>query len=335
MTNSLSHGASALHPVSAADASGDRTVFEIGGADSTRFLHAQLTNDVESQASGSFSWGSWLTPKGRVITVVALIRLDSSRYLLIVPTALAQMLTKRLTMFVMRSDVDIATHEFNQTLYRGDAAQRLFDGCAFNDHGVDISDERVVIKFDNPKFGSAGWQIDLSLNADKPDTNRGGQAEPTDLTNRAQNDGWGDWCVDYGLPWVGADTTDSFIPQSLNLDAIGGLSYDKGCYPGQEIVARTHFKGRLKYRMAILEFDANAMIKAGSKFAQPAQPGRSATVLSVDTGQRRATAVVPVQWFEQLGQIELTQAPGPAAETTDNASVSVVVKSPPYTLAQN
>lgn len=279
-------------------------VFEINGDDATRFLHAQLTSDVESQTPGSFSWTSWLTPKGRVISVMGIIRIDVNRYLLIVPASLADAVAKRLKMFVMRSKVEIVSQRWQQSLQTGAMAEESLGLSTLNEHRLSISDDRILVHLES---NSAVKQIGV-LCITKAD---GDAVAPSNQSS------WQRWCVSNGLPWIVEATSDSFIPQSLNLDATGGLSFEKGCYPGQEIVARTHFKGRLKYRTAVLEFDDDLALESGMKLTQESDQARSATVLTASDEGLRVTAVVPVQWFEHAGDFAVTVQRGSEQSAED------------------
>lgn len=305
-------------------------VFEISGDDATRFLHAQLTSDVESQALGSYNWTSWLTPKGRVIAVLGIIRLDINHYLLIVPTSLASALAKRLKMFVMRSNVEIISQQWQQSFRTGDKARESLALCTLNEHRLSISNDRILVSLDNNRNDNLATE-----NA----TNAFGvldivKASDSEVDPSSQRD-WQRWCVSNGLPWIVEATSDSFIPQSLNLDAIGGLSFEKGCYPGQEIVARTHFKGRLKYRTAVLEFAEAQSLESGMKLTQPNDQARSATVLTVEPERRCVTAVVPVQWFEQPGEMAITTPESSEKsgdeKTTGQTRANLIA--PPYELS--
>jgi len=307
-----------------------RTALELSGPDTTSFLHAQLTSDVESQGVRSVSWSAWLTPKGRVISTLLIARLESERYLLIVPVSLAETLKKRLKMFVLRSKVEISEQVAEHYTVAGEAASEWLASNALPTGAVIETADGLAMHIGPPPTAAT----DGVQESARDDSANAGEAvyclnreDPTvDPTHTSVSDetDWNDWCIARALPWIESRTSEGFIPQSLNLDAIGGLSYDKGCYPGQEIVARTHFKGRLKYRTAILNFDAAPGVSAGDKITEAGDGGRSATVLI--TGHHQALVVVPVGWLENESN-RLT-----VARPDRDEAMPVTIAPPPYSL---
>jgi len=306
-----------------------RTALELSGPDTTSFLHAQLTSDIQSQGVRSVSWSAWLTPKGRVISALLIARLESERYLLIVPASLAETLKKRLKMFVLRSKVDISQPIAEHYFLTGEAAsQWLTTNALPTGEAIETAGGIAM------HIGSPAAAADRAETTAPGDSAHPGDAvyclnreiSTADQAPASGNDetDWNDWCIACGLPWIESETSEGFIPQSLNLDAIGGLSYDKGCYPGQEIVARTHFKGRLKYRTAILNFDAAPGVSTGDKIIEADDPGRSATVLI--SGRHRTLVVVPVGWLENESK-SLT-----VARPDRDEAVQVTIAAPPYPL---
>jgi len=312
-----------------------RIALELSGPDTSTFLQAQLTSDVQSLVSQSVTWSAWLTPKGRVISTLLVARLEPERFLLIVPSSLADVLTKRLKMFVMRSKVEIIEKSAAHYVVLGEAADQWRASSELPAGGLVTTTDGVAMHITaNPAqalSADASNSDAVTTDTELPDgavyclDYSQTQSDQHQLKTDADDESdWNDWCVRHGLPWIDATTTEAFIPQSLNLDAIGGLSYDKGCYPGQEIVARTHFKGRLKYRTAILNFEENTDLTVGAKVSQAADASRSATVLV--TGRQRALMVVPVSWLDNESKsLEISDI-----DTGTRAQASITA--PPYRL---
>lgn len=222
------------------------SLLRFSGADAQAFLQGQLTCDVAALQPGHGSYGGYCTPKGRLLTTF-LLWLSDDGYTMMLPAALAEAMRKRLTMYVLRSKVKIEdlTEDLACVGIAGaDALQQLaaLGGAAPERlHGVTVRDGITAIHLPVQRY------LAILPRA---------QATMTD-----GNEAWTALDIAAGIPFIQPATQEEFVPQMVNLDLIGGLSYSKGCYPGQEIVARTHYLGRLKQRM----YRANV--------AAPAAPG--------------------------------------------------------------
>jgi tRNA-modifying protein YgfZ len=227
----------------------------VSGEDAAQFLHAQLSNDVLSLEEGHAQWNSWCSPKGRMLATFLLWR-GRQGYFLQLPRALQAAIQKRLQMFVLRSKVTLsdAGIEWMRFGIGGNGATALLErvlgsvpaGIMASVHVQDgrlirLSAERFefIASVDNTR---ELWQK-LSANA-RP------VGAPV----------WDSLAIREGILTVLPATQDAFVPQMANFELIGGLSFKKGCYPGQEIVARTQYRGILKKRLARVHIDANAAV---------------------------------------------------------------------------
>ncbi|NKB39204.1 MAG: hypothetical protein GKR93_18900 [Gammaproteobacteria bacterium] len=212
-------------------------IIEISGDDAEDFLQGQLSSDVSSLEIGTWQMSSWCNIKGRVIATFFLYR-DTQRYFLLLKNTISEKLSKRLQMFVLRAKVTITnlSEEFvpiGLTADLNKEALSYIDGIE-NTHlltirtGSEPARSIIICPVTNAK---ELWQK---------------ISEQADVSEAAQ---WEILDIQSGIPWVGEECSEEFLPQSLNLDLLGGLSFDKGCYPGQEIVARMHFRGKLKQRL--------------------------------------------------------------------------------------
>jgi folate-binding protein YgfZ len=233
-------------------------LLEITGDDAGTFLQGQLTNDVLALQPGQAQWTGWCSPKGRLLASLLLVR-RAQGYLAMLPAELAPSVAKRLAMFVLRSKVRIADvtdrYERVGAIGKGslENARRILGGEV---HEVAIADGLYVVI------------------APRED------ASPTDLKRLSTPvEHWNLALIRAGIPTVVAATQDEFVPQMANFDLIGGVSFRKGCYTGQEIVARTQYRGILKKRMALAHVDG----------AEPV-PGQS--VYSPAFGEQSAGTVV-------------------------------------------
>lgn len=203
------------------------------GDDAVSFLHAQLTSDVAALGEGATQYTGYCTPKGRLLATGLLWRL-ADEILLLVPTELRDGVQARLSKYILRSKVKA-----------GDAGQRFVLA------GVIAGDAEDTLKSALAAARLADDRQLLLVAREKID-----EARSTFATFRSGNaeDAWALADIAAGVPVITPATQEEYVPQMVNLDLIGAVSYSKGCYPGQEIVARTHYLGRLKqrtYRIAV------------------------------------------------------------------------------------
>jgi hypothetical protein len=202
-------------------------VLRIGGADATGFLQGQLTNDVQLLGDGRTQLAAYNTPQGRVIALMRLKKVDDAIYALL-PADLLERVNSLLKRFVLRSKVDL------------NIAADLQVGSIATVPALPGTASARAVAFD--------YQPGRKVIAASPDGWRSitGSALSGDSPRRL--DEWLAADIRDGQPQVFAATSEAFIPQMLNLDLIGGISFGKGCYTGQEIVARTQNLGRIKRR---------------------------------------------------------------------------------------
>ena len=207
---------------------------EVRGADASDFLHAQLTSDVAALAPGTVTLSAWCTPRGQVRNLFWLVRrADAARFSLVAPAGEAEGLAQRLRTFVLRAKVEVertgdrvlgAVGPGVEAFAAGPAGPLPAPGTAVE------SGRRITIHPPGapPRFLVVGPD---PLPAGVPDAD------------------WRRMEMRAGIAWLSDETRESFIPQMLNLDHLGALSFEKGCFPGQEVIARTRYLGRLKRRL--------------------------------------------------------------------------------------
>lgn len=227
-------------------------------------------NDVASLQSGHWQWSGWLTPKGRVIALFALLKIDDEKVWLLLQDADADEFTARLQRFVFRSKLKIVV--------RGD----LRAGGSFDSHpqasGAHLSDSGGGIALD---LSGAGGARTLRI-----DAGTGFGVDPVALAR------WTGFDLAHGLPRLSASQHEQWTPQQLSLDRLRAYSVRKGCYPGQEIVARTHFLGQAKRGLVL--FESDAPLAAGAQLTD-GERALGSVVSAVSSGQRHlALAVLPM-----------------------------------------
>lgn len=220
------------------------TLLEVSGDEASDFLQSQFSNDINLVDEKSWQLSSYCNPKGRILALLYLYRLGDS-YQLILPTEIAAATLQRLQMYVLRSKVKLRL--CNEILLMGlamDEVKALPDNlpCLPEDVHAVISEHGIsVLRLNDspPRFLLAGEASHISKLWDT-------------VSGHFQQVGSNRWHrqdIESGYPQVFASTREMFIPQMLNLDALKGINFKKGCYPGQEIVARMHYLGKLKKRM--------------------------------------------------------------------------------------
>jgi len=223
-------------------------------------LQGQTTCDVASLKPGNSIFGALCNAKGRAISLFHLFKVGSVIYMLI-NTELADALSKRLKMFVFRSDVQI-TNISNSYKILGSAS-----------HPQEI----VLAKLNPLAICKLHSTSDISLIVIETETNQ------KNLINKELKlDGnLTDWNLLNStecFPEITADTSELFIPQMLNLDLLNGINFQKGCYTGQEVIARLHYKGSVKKRL--VGFQSADPFKPGENIHLPEDANSIGTILS-------------------------------------------------------
>jgi tRNA-modifying protein YgfZ len=221
-------------------------VLRIAGQDAVSFLQGQLTNDVRLLADGRTQVAACCTNQGRVIALVRLRQTDEAIYALL-PADLLGKLATHLRKFVLRAKVELLQAADLQVgaILTGEAAavtvaQDTFDMAVQTMSPVPLAGSTEVVTFQYAPGREvvaappAAWRSISGLSFNRPNPRAEAQWLAADIAA--------------GLPHVFAATSEQFTPQMLNVDLLNGVSFTKGCYTGQEIVARTHHLGRVKRR---------------------------------------------------------------------------------------
>lgn len=266
-------------------------LIEASGADAPEFLHGQFTNDVIGLEDGKATLSAWCNPKGRVIATFLLCR-SGNRYWLALPQALKTPFLRRLKLYVLRASVNIAIADEGLTL-----AGMI---------GAPAGQSRVARVF--PVVSPAAGLRDLALVIAEPETLRELGTGP-----EGDEQAWDAASVRRGIPWLGEQTSERFLPQELNLDALGALSYDKGCYPGQEIIARLRYRGEIKRLLRRATAEAALAPRPGAALTLPGETKTIGAVISAIPGPDASELLVVVERaFTNPGQI-LAHADGAGA----------------------
>jgi tRNA-modifying protein YgfZ len=297
-------------------------VIEVRGADAASFLQAQLTNDVVSLGESELRRAGYCTAKGRLLATLRVWRDEQSIHLLLpreilpgvlmwreadavllaLPRELVPSMIKRLSMFVLRAKAKLtdATERYRLGALLGTGSGALLgeppraDGAITSHHGLRAA--RLAAG------GRMQERFFLIESADQPQ-----QTLPAAVAD-ASRFCWSE--IDAGCATVLVATQEMFVPQMINFELVGGVDFKKGCYPGQEVVARSQYLGKLRRRMSI------------AQAAEPAQAGDDIFVSGEEQpiGTVALAAPAPSGGFDLLFECPADRL---AAHATDTAATAL------------
>ena len=274
------------------------------GAEAAAFLHGQLTQDVQHLDAGKARLAGYCSAKGRLLATMVVWRGVGDELLLACSADLLPATLKRLSMFVLRAKCKLSDASAELPLWgvAGSAAQ----------HALDSADTLAV------------WGQACRPGVDTvrlPDAVVDGLAVPRYLLAAAQapalpaisEDHWRWLEVHSGVARVQAATQERFVPQMVNLDLVDGVNFQKGCYPGQEVVARSQYRGTLKRRAYVL--NGTQALAPGQEIYSSLDPGQPAGMVALAgtsaSGEHAALAELKIAALE-AGSLHAGSATGPA-----------------------
>ena len=213
------------------------SLLTLEGPDAVAFIQSQSMNDVKALADGQWHWNGLLNPKGRLIALFALVRIRADLLYLLLPDFSAEKLAMHLQRFIFRSKVRLIQNtdkvfagEFNH-LANPALARDFISGEPEHVFALDFSSDSVQRRL---------WILPMSMAAQV-------------LTHDDIEAQWRDADIQHGLPRLSETQTELWTPQMLSLERLNAFSLKKGCYPGQEIVARTHYLGQAKRQTHLVQ----------------------------------------------------------------------------------
>lgn len=251
--------------------SAQHQVVTFEGVDALTFLQSQLTNDVATLDIGAWQWQGYCNAKGRLQATFALVRTDKTTYAAVVHRSVLGLLVKRLTMFRLRSKVAITVDE------RFAVVHQIGEPIA---HSPQLPHARL-------KLGHDRW-VDITYENQNEIS-----METPEFVGR-----WLKLGIEAKQPEIVAETNEMFVPQMIGFDKLTpapGVSFTKGCYPGQEIVARAHYRGAVKRNVAILNLPADASTAPGAQYTRP-----DASIVEIVNAVRSGEAVLALAVVPRL-----------------------------------
>ena len=267
------------------------------GSDAKAFLQGQLTCDLDQVSSEQAQFGGYCTPRGRLLATFMLLSTPQG-YLMQLPANVSIGVADRLGKFVMRSHVKIerenglgmlglagpAAATVLQQALAAPPPGRLAVGQYANAFVVRLPGDQFLVVAKSNEM-AALWE------------------RLTKLALPVGAECWNWLQIQAGVPWITAVTQDRFLPQMVGLEAIGGVSFDKGCYTGQEIVARTRYLGEVKRRLrlghtrgGVRAGDELLLVdkKCGTVLNTASVPGKGSALLAVVSEQADVQAKVHI-----------------------------------------
>lgn len=279
-----------MNPATLHRLDGFRRTLLISGGDAPLFLQGQLSGDVRLLDSSRWRFTSYNSPKGRMLACMSAWR-GPLGFHLELPAVLAETVAKRLRTFVLRSKVSIEQSPEAAIALSGSGAR-----CLLELAGLDWPETAFE------QSSSGGLTVLRRLPADLVSLHGPGDALEA-LAGRWSAETvegsaatWARLEVESGVPQVFPETQDRFVPQMANLDRLGGIGFDKGCYTGQEIVARLHYLGQIKRRMFRCE-GSGPVPAAGAPVHRHEDPAQAVgdVVQAAESGAGRFVASIVLQ----------------------------------------
>lgn len=259
-------------------------LIEASGDDVTEFLQGQLTNDIKLVTNHMSQLSAYCNPKGRILANFRIFKRQES-YFLRLRADIIEPTLKRLRMFVMRSKVELVdrSDELSRMGIAGiNATKVLSDIYETLPHNTDetiTENEITLIKLPGTL---ARYEAHGTVDKIK------------ELWEKLQKDAvaigensWNLLTIRAGIPEIVSETVEAFVPQMVNLQAINSLSFTKGCYPGQEVVARMHYLGKLKRRLFVGSAKCDIL------------PASGESIMTGDDNEQKAGQIVTASWSDE------------------------------------
>jgi len=293
----------------------DQGIIKVSGGDAESFLQNQLTNDISHLSQTGYQESAWCSPKGRIIANFRIFKRDNSYYI-IVSADLLEHVIKKLGMYVMMSKVTLEDAT-NSLIHFGYALNEDADKNAESEQLQNKSLSILKIAGTLPRF-----EILAEINEEMDDAKQLWQHLAQDASI-VSNNHWLYLNIVAGLPTINEASSESWIPQMVNYIAVGGVDFKKGCYPGQEVVARLNYLGKTKRRMYRLGLDTNQLPAVGDIIY-----GESET----EAGKILNAAFNPDGKVEALAILKIAEANKPLSISPSDQNIAISILDLPYSV---
>jgi folate-binding protein YgfZ len=310
-----------MHGPIVADLSG-LNLLQFVGEEAQTFLQGQLSNDLRLLDGSNTQYTSYNTPKGRMLANGLLWQNAPNSYLLQLPASLSAAIQKRLTMFVLRAKVKV-TDVSGASVRLGvggpgaeAAVNSVMGALPATAHGLAQTAQGKVLRLPGDNF-------ELLLdpeNASNVWTALAQQVKPVGTAC------WDGLMIRAGIPTILPSTQEQFVAQMVNYELIGGINFKKGCYPGQEIVARTQYLGKLKRRMYLAKLTSDATPAPGDECYSADMPDQA-------VGMIVNAAPAPSGGFDVLVVLQMASAESSTIHWKSLAGPALQLETLPYPLS--
>lgn len=307
---------------------GELAVIRAKGADAGTFLQGQLTQDVLLMNLGQARLAAWCSAKGRMLASFIVFKMSSDEFLLILSADLVAATLKRMKMFVLRAKCELTdvTPQVHVEGLLGTVAQEAASSMNFTINSAALNadfirasshnDQEIVLVL--PSGWIAGQALARCLRIRQEAVNASADAD--------QLAAWNAMEISTGVARLSAAVSEAFVPQMLNYESVGGVNFKKGCYPGQEVVARSQFRGTLKRRGYIVTC-ASALAAGQEVFdsREPEQP----------CGQVAQSAKHPSGGFIAIVSMQISAESSPALHAGSAVGALLQLQTLPYALLED
>ena len=296
----------------------DQGLLKVSGEDAESFLQNQLTNDIRNVTESTHQASAWCSPKGRIIANFQIFMRDGS-YFLTVSADLIEHVIKKLRMYVMMSKVTVedVTESMVHFGFVGNLEKLIGDTIPRDSNQTLQYNNLTILKLsDNqPRYEIFAYASNIS------DAKQLWEQCSTDAV-AISNNGWNYLNIVAGLPSISEASSEAWIPQMVNYIAIGGVDFKKGCYPGQEVVARLNYLGKTKRRMYRLQINTGQLPNIGDAIASDSDKA---------AGKILNAAINPKGVVESLAIMKISETEKPLTLAND-AKTSIALLELPYSM---
>ncbi len=296
-------------------------IIEVKGGESDQFLQGQLTSNIRQLTPTTGQLSSYCSPKGRMLALMRLFKRDDSTFMLL-PDEILEPTLKRLNMFVMRAQVELA-NVGERWVWFGISGPDATAALAQHLDTPRQEGDAVISQDDVTILSLSAYQQRFIIfsSAEKAEAI---WASLDNTFSTAAHTQWDLLDIHVGLPKIEAATTELFIPQMVNLDILNGVNFKKGCYTGQEVIARMHYLGKLKRRMYRAHVETDDQPRPGDEIASPqSSSGQGA-------GKIVTAAPAPEGGYELLIVAEIEAAESGQLHLKERSDKILAIKTLPY-----
>ena len=286
-------------------------IIRVEGEDATPFLQGQLTQDFVLLGPSEARLAGFCSAKGRMQASFIGFKRSPTEVLLVCSRDLLAPTLKRLSMFVMRAKAKLtdASADFSLFGLAGQAVEKIAGSARPAWSKTDLGAAHLVHLYPADGSPRALWIAPIN--------------EPMPVGEPLSTEAWQWGEVRSGIATVTQPIFEAFVPQMLNYESVGGVNFKKGCYPGQEVVARSQFRGTLKRRAYLVH--CSVSLKAGDEVFDSAEPDQPCGIVA-------QAAAAPEGGFDAIVSMQTSAVDGPGLRL-GQADGSVLTLQPlPYEL---